>query len=36
VHPERSEQLTRRALRLDALADEFASCARLWRRDSLD
>jgi hypothetical protein len=36
VHPERSEQLTRRALRLDALADELASCARLWRRDSLD
>jgi len=36
AHPERSEQLTRRALRLDALADEFASCARLWRRDSLD
>jgi hypothetical protein len=36
AHPERSEQLTRRALRLDALADEFSSCARLWRRDSLD
>ena len=36
VHPGRSERLTRRALRLDALADEFASCARLWRRDSLD
>jgi len=36
VHPGRSERLTRRALRLDSLADEFASCARLWRRDSLD
>ena len=36
AHPDRSGLLTRRALRLDALAHEFASCAKLWRRDSLD
>lgn len=36
AHPDRSGQLTQRALRLTQLADEFASCARLWRRDSLD
>jgi hypothetical protein len=36
AHPERSADLTQRALRLTQLADEFASCARLWRRDSLD
>ena len=36
VHPERSGRLTQRALRLTQLADEFAACARLWRRDSLD
>jgi hypothetical protein len=36
AHPERPADLTQRALRLTQLADEFASCARLWRRDSLD
>ncbi|KRE21198.1 hypothetical protein [Agromyces sp. Soil535] len=36
VHPDRPGELTQRALRLTQLADEFASCARLWRRDSLD
>lgn len=36
AHPDRSGRLTQRALRLTQLADEFASCARLWRRDSLD
>ena len=36
AHPERPTGLTQRALRLTQLADEFASCARLWRRDSLD
>ena len=36
VHPERPTTLTTRALRLTELADELSSCARLWRRDSLD
>ncbi|MRG61048.1 DNA-directed RNA polymerase subunit beta [Agromyces sp. CFH 90414] len=36
VHPDRSGDLTRRALRLTELAAELASCARLWRHDSLD
>ncbi|MBT2498176.1 DNA-directed RNA polymerase subunit beta [Agromyces sp. ISL-38] len=36
VNVGRSGELTRRALRLTQLADELASCARLWRRDSLD
>jgi len=36
VNPERPRELTQRALRLTQLADELASCARLWRRDSLD
>ena len=36
THPDRSTVLTTRALRLTQLADEFASCARLWRRDALD
>jgi hypothetical protein len=36
AYPERPAELTQRALRLTQLADEFASCARLWRRDSLD
>lgn len=36
AHPDRPTELTHRALRLTQLADEFASCARLWRRDSLD
>ncbi len=36
AHPDRSGLLTQRALRLTQLADEFAACARLWRRDSLD
>ena len=36
ANAERPAELTQRALRLTQLADEFASCARLWRRDSLD
>ncbi len=36
VHPDRPATLTTRALRLTELADELASCARLWRRDALD
>lgn len=36
VHHDRSAVLTRRALRLTELADELASCAKLWRRDALD
>jgi hypothetical protein len=36
VHPERPGTLTQRALRLSALAEELAACARLWRHDSLD
>ncbi|WP_350349277.1 DNA-directed RNA polymerase subunit beta [Agromyces sp. G08B096] len=36
VRPDRPAELTRRALRLTELADELASCARLWRHDSLD
>ena len=36
AHPERPTELTQRALRLTQLADEFTSCARLWRRDALD
>ena len=36
AHPDRPTELTQRALRLTQLADEFTSCARLWRRDALD
>ena len=36
AHPDRPRELTQRALRLTQLADEFSSCARLWRRDALD
>lgn len=36
VHPDRPAALTTRALRLTELGDELASCARLWRHDSLD
>ena len=34
--PERATELTTRALRLSQTATEFASCARLWRSDSLE
>lgn len=33
--PERATDLTRRALRLDAFADELRVAARMWRRDDL-
>jgi hypothetical protein len=36
AHPDRPGLLTRRALRLSALAEELTACARLWRHDSLD
>jgi hypothetical protein len=36
VHPDRPGELTQRALRLTQLAGELSSCARLWRRESLD
>ncbi|WP_395245934.1 DNA-directed RNA polymerase subunit beta [Agromyces sp. MMS24-K17] len=36
VAPERSADLTRRALRLVELGDELMSCAKLWRHESLD
>ena len=36
VHPDRPAKLTTRAYRLAELAEELASCARLWRRDALD
>ncbi|MGR0319108.1 DNA-directed RNA polymerase subunit beta [Agromyces sp. ZXT2-3] len=36
VHPDRPGMLTQRALRLSALGEELAACARLWRHDSLD
>lgn len=36
VHEQRPRRLTQRALRLTELADDFAACARLWRRESLD
>jgi hypothetical protein len=36
TQPERSSELTTRALRFSTTAQEFASCARLWRHDSLD
>lgn len=34
--PSRSSELTTRALRFSTTAQEFASCARLWRSHSLD
>lgn len=36
IHPERARELTRRALRYSTFAADLASCARLWRTDSLD
>lgn len=34
--PERAAELTRRALRYSSFARDLSSCARLWRRESLD
>jgi hypothetical protein len=36
TEPARSSELTTRALRFSTTAQEFASCARLWRSDSLE
>lgn len=36
TEPERSTELTTRALRLSTTANELVSCARLWRHESLD
>ncbi|TFC67590.1 DNA-directed RNA polymerase subunit beta [Cryobacterium sp. TMT2-4] len=36
TEPLRSTELTTRALRFSTTAQEFGSCARLWRNDSLD
>jgi len=36
TEPERSSELTRRALRYSQTAEELAGCARLWRQESLD
>ncbi len=36
TEPERSTELTRRALRYSSIASELTSCARLWRSESLD
>ncbi len=36
TEPSRSTELTTRALRFSTTAAEFASCARLWRTDSLE
>ena len=36
TEPLRSSELTTRALRFSTTAQEFSSCARLWRSDSLD
>lgn len=36
TEPERSTELTRRALRFSQTAQELTGCARLWRDDSLD
>ncbi|TFB66075.1 DNA-directed RNA polymerase subunit beta [Cryobacterium sp. TMT1-62] len=36
TEPLRSTELTTRALRFSTTAQEFGSCARLWRSDSLD
>jgi hypothetical protein len=36
TQPERASELTTRALRFSRTAEELASCARLWRSESLD
>lgn len=36
TEPGRSTELTTRALRFSTTAQDFTSCARLWRADSLD
>lgn len=36
TEPARSTELTNRGLRYSQLAAELATCARLWRSDSLD
>jgi hypothetical protein len=36
TEPSRSSELTSRALRLSTTAQEFSSCARLWRSHSLE
>ena len=36
TEPERSSELTTRALRFSQTAQELTSCARLWRNDSLE
>jgi hypothetical protein len=36
TEPERSSELTRRALRFSQTAQELSGCARLWRDDSLE
>jgi hypothetical protein len=36
TNPERSSELTRRALRFTTTAEELTSCARLWRSESLE
>jgi hypothetical protein len=36
TEPQRSTELTRRALRYSTIATELAACARLWRAESLD
>ena len=36
TEPARSTELTTRALRFSTTAQEFGSCARLWRSESLD
>lgn len=36
IDPERSSELTTRALRFTRTAEELTACARLWRTDSLD
>lgn len=36
ITPERGSELTTRALRLSIMAEEFTSCARLYRAGSLD
>jgi hypothetical protein len=36
TEPERSTEFTTRALRFSTTAQEFASCARLWRSQSLE
>ena len=36
TQPERASELTTKALRFSRTAEELASCARLWRSDSLE